>query len=105
MGTMAIFTSWGVLMGHCAGKIAVYGPSGYFPSWGVLIGHCEHEIALYGPSGYFPSWGVLMGHCAGKRVVYGPSGYVSFMECANGPLCRQNSCKWALWLIFLDGVC
>jgi hypothetical protein len=28
MGPLANFPLWGVLMGHCAGEIAVYGPSG-----------------------------------------------------------------------------
>jgi hypothetical protein len=129
MGLLAIFPSWGVLMGHCAGEIAVYGPSGYFYFmgcangplcrqnsciwalrlffllWGVLMGHCASKIAVYGPSGYFYFMGCAKRPLAGKIAVYGPSGYFSFMGCANGPLSRQNSCIWALWLFFLYGVC
>jgi hypothetical protein len=96
MSLLTIILLWGVLTGHCVGEIAVYGPSGYFPLWSVLTGHCAGEIAVYGPSGYFPLWSVLMGHCAGEIAVYDSSGYFSFMGCANGPLCRRNSCIWAL---------
>jgi hypothetical protein len=38
MGPLAIFPLWGVLMGHCAGKIAVYGTSGYFSFMGCANG-------------------------------------------------------------------
>jgi hypothetical protein len=81
------------------------GPLAIFPLWGVLMGHCAGEIAVYGPSDYSSFMGCDMGHCAGEIAVYGPSGYFSFMGCANGPLCRLNSCIWALWLSFLCGVC
>jgi hypothetical protein len=81
------------------------GPLAIFLLWGVLMGHCAGEIAVCGPLAIFPLWGVLMGHCAGEIAVYGPSDYSSFMGCDNGPLCRRNSCIWALWLFFLCGVC
>jgi hypothetical protein len=82
MGLLAIFLLWGVLMGHCAGEIAVYRPPTYLSFMGVLMGHCASEIAVYGP----------------------PS-YLSFMRCANGPMFRRNSCIWASQLSFLYGVC
>jgi hypothetical protein len=81
------------------------GPLAVFPSWSVLMGHCAGEMAVYGPSGCFSFMGVLMGHCAGEMAVYGSSGYFSFIGCANEPLCRRKSCIWALWLFFLYGVC
>jgi hypothetical protein len=31
------------------------------PLWGVLMGHCAGEIALYGPSGYFSFMGCANG--------------------------------------------
>jgi hypothetical protein len=69
------------------------------------MGHCAGKIAVYGASGYFSFMGVQMGHCSGEIAVYGASGYFSFMGCANGPLCKRNSCIRALWLFLLHGVC
>jgi hypothetical protein len=87
MGPLAILPLWGVLMGHCAGETAVYGPSGYFSFMGCANGRLRVKQLYMGPLAIFHSWGVLMGHCAGETAVYGPSGYLSFMGCANGPLC------------------
>jgi hypothetical protein len=67
-------------------------PLAIFLSWGVLMGDCAGEIAVHGPLAIFPSWGVLMGHCAGKIAVEGPPGYFSFVGCANGPLRMGNNC-------------
>jgi hypothetical protein len=60
-----------------------------FPLRGLLMGHCAGEMAVYGPPTYFSFLGVLMGHCAGEMAVYHPpSSFFFFMQCANGPLCR-----------------
>jgi hypothetical protein len=34
------------------------------------------------------SWGVIMALSLGEIAVYGPTSYVSFMNRANGSLCR-----------------
>jgi hypothetical protein len=41
-----------------------------------------------GPPAIFPLSGLLMGHCVGEIAVYGLPSYFSFIECANGLLCR-----------------
>jgi hypothetical protein len=41
-----------------------------------------------------------MGYCVGEIAVWGPPNYFSFMGCANGPLCRRNSCMGAPKLFF-----
>jgi hypothetical protein len=45
MGRLAIFPSWGVLMGPCADKLAVHGPSGYSSFMGCANGPlCKPEL-------------------------------------------------------------
>jgi hypothetical protein len=38
MGLQAMFPSWGVLMAHCVGEIAAYGPLSYVSFMGYANG-------------------------------------------------------------------